>query len=95
MLLVLIIFFLPLFRVYHELVSSYRDVALLKALYWRLFPLFRWLLQHTGQTMIQSPLFSALKDLQSITSDEELDEALKSNQNKLVEANLAILEAHL
>lgn len=49
-------------EVYHELVSSYRDVAMLKALYWGLFPLFRWLCQHTSQ-MIQSPLYSVLKDL--------------------------------
>ena len=30
--------------------NSYRDIALLKALYWRMMPVFRWLLDLPGLT---------------------------------------------
>jgi len=35
------------YRNYLELLSSYRDVALLKALYWRMFPLFKWIVKRS------------------------------------------------
>lgn len=83
-------------EVYHELLSIYRDIALLKALYWRLFPLFRWLLQHTVN-LLQSPLFSVLKTLQQVTSDDELAAVLDSpnQQNTNLVANMTSLEQHL
>lgn len=36
---------------YKVLLSFYRDIALLKALYWRMFDHFRWLVQATSTQM--------------------------------------------
>ena len=46
----------------NQLVSNYRDLALIKALYWRLFGLFRWVLFNTESTCAQSPIYSALRE---------------------------------
>mmetsp|Transcript_7424 Transcript_7424/g.10533 ORF Transcript_7424/g.10533 Transcript_7424/m.10533 type:complete len:124 (+) Transcript_7424:3044-3415(+) len=80
---------------YTELASSYRDIALLKALYWRMLPLFRWLCHQTAASFIQSPIYSLLKDLANVNSDEELDAALNSDSMPGVKANLDVLEQHL
>ena len=81
-------------RPYVELVSAYRDVALLKALYWRMFPVFRWLVQRTSATgLTQSAIFSAVKDLASIADDSELESEIKANAN--LSQNLAIVDQFL
>ena len=65
-----------LFRAYAEIAGSFRDIALLKALYWRMFKLFRWLCQFTA-SLVQSPIYSLVKDLALIESDEELEAYLR------------------
>ena len=54
-------------RNYAQLLASYRDIAILKSLNWRMIKLFKWLINTqidgTGQAMPQSPIFSMAKDL--------------------------------
>jgi hypothetical protein len=42
------------------LVSYYRDIALLKALYWRMFDQFRWLVQETNSLLEETTLYDHL-----------------------------------
>ena len=67
---------------------------MLKALYWRMFTLFRWLCLNTAR-FIQSPIYSLVKDLASIESDAELEATILDRAPAGLAANLASLEQHL
>ena len=75
--------------------DSYRDIALLKALYWRMMPIFRWLLALPGLT--QTPIFSLVKDYANIV-DAEVDSAIRATLNEpegaILKANFRVLEDH-
>lgn len=59
-----------------ELVSSYRDIALLKALHWRLFSVFRWLVRSTAGHLSQSVILALVRDMASTTNDTEMENAI-------------------
>ena len=57
-----------------ELASIFRDVALLKALYWRMLPVFRWLVLTTSNAgFTQSVIFGMLKGLVFAENDQEME----------------------
>ncbi len=68
--------------------ESYRDIALLRALYWRMMPIFRWILSLPG--LSQTPIYSMVKDFANV-SDEEVDAMI---QSKLDEPSGAGLKAN-
>ena len=56
-----------------------------------MFTLFRWLCLITA-SLVQSPIFSIVKDLALIESDEELEAILRDSQSAGIAANLATLK---
>ena len=80
---------------YQVIVQQYRDIALIKCLYWRQLDLFRWLVRTTSQTLPQSTLMNQLKDLAAL-SDGQLQERIQGLQNDdLLVANFEQLEQFL
>lgn len=44
-----------------NVIQCFRDLALLKALYWRMFSYFRWIINDTTHKVPQSPVYSLLR----------------------------------
>lgn len=77
-----------------ELASIFRDIALLKALYWRMFPVFRWLVQTTSSAgFTQSVVFGMLKGLVSAENDQEMETQIQDTAN--LGASLSVMEEYL
>ena len=77
-----------------ELASIFRDIALLKALYWRMFPVFRWLVQTTSNAgFTQSVVFGMLKGLVSAENDQEMESSMQDTAN--LSATLSVIEEYL
>ena len=75
---------------YKQLMISYRDIALLKALYWCMFDVFRYLLQ------IQIPESAITKHLKqqllNCSNEEEMETKIRSSASKCIKANLNVLD---
>ena len=75
---------------YKQLMISYRDIALLKALYWRMFNVFKYLLRiEIPETIISKHLEQRLSNC---SSEDEMQAQLTSGASKCIKANLNVLD---
>jgi hypothetical protein len=65
--------------------QAYRDIALLKALYWRMFDYFRWLMTETLLKVPQSPIVSNLRTYVGFSDGQLLDVVTQKHQDAFVD----------
>jgi len=65
---------------YKTLLSMYRDIALLKSLYWRMFDHFRWLVSATAHSCQHTSLSDCLSKYGGF-SDVQLLELVTDSEN--------------
>ena len=75
--------------------QAYRDIALLKALYWRMFSYFRWLMTETLMAVPQSPIVSSLRAYIGFSDGQLFDVVTQKHQDAFVSQNLAVLDSHI
>ena len=75
---------------YTQLMVSFRDIALLKALYWRMFNVFKYLLRiRIPETIISKHLKERLINCEN---EEEMETQITSSASKCIKANLNVLD---
>ena len=68
-----------IYSTYAELTKSYRDIALIRALYWRMMPVFRCLINLPD--LIQTPIFDMAKGIE-MQADDQVDEMIEALLNE-------------